>query len=60
MQLNWVGGHRLQTAVDVSGTYTNVPQVLSPNTYTNITLGAFLAPWTNRFTEPTRFFRLAD
>ncbi|HEY5910510.1 MAG TPA: hypothetical protein VJA21_07875 [Verrucomicrobiae bacterium] len=60
MVLNWVGGHRLQTAVDVSGVYTNVPQVLSPNTYTNITRGAFLAPWTNTFTEPTRFFRLAD
>lgn len=58
--LNWVGGHRLQTAVDVTGVYTNIPRVLSPNAYTNITLGAFLAPWTNTFTEPTRFFRLVD
>jgi len=58
--LNWVGGHRLQTAVNVTGAYTNVPQVRSPNVYTNVTLGAFLAPWTNTFTEPTRFFRLVD
>ncbi len=58
--LSWVGGHRLQTAVSVSGAYTNVPQVLSGNVYTNVTLGAFLAPWTNTFTEPVRFFRLAD
>jgi hypothetical protein len=57
---DWVGGHRLQTSVDVTGVYTNVPQVLSLNTYTNITLGAFLGPWTNTFTEPTRFFRLLD
>lgn len=58
--LNWTDGHRLQTSVNVLGTYTNVPQVLSPNTWTNITLGAFLSPWTNKFTEPTRFFRLRD
>ena len=58
--LNWTGGHRLQTSVNVPGTYTNVPQVLSPNVWTNITLGAFLAPWTNNFPEPTRFFRLVD
>jgi hypothetical protein len=58
--LDWVGGHRLQTAVDVTGVYTNVPQVLSPNTYTNVMMGAFLGPWTNAFPEPTRFFRLAD
>jgi len=58
--LNWTGGHRLQTSVNVSGTYTNMPQALSPNTWTNITLGAFLGPWTNNFTEPTRFFRLRD
>jgi len=58
--LNWVGGHRLQTSVNVPGTYTNVPQVLSANTYTNIILGGFLAPWTNNFPEPMRFFRLMD
>lgn len=58
--LNWPGGHRLQTAVDVTGTYTNVPQSLSGNTWTNVTLGGFLGPWTNHYTEPTRFFRLAD
>ena len=45
---------------DVAGTYTNVTQVLSPNTYTNVTMGAFLAPWTNNFPEPVRFFRLVD
>jgi hypothetical protein len=58
--LNWTGGHRLQTSVNVPGIYTNVPQVLSANVWTNITLGAFLSPWTNTFTEPTRFFRLRD
>ena len=58
--LNWTGGHRLQTSVKVPGTYTNVTQVLSANVWTNITLGAFLSPWTNNFTEPTRFFRLKD
>ncbi|MCC6823427.1 MAG: hypothetical protein IT579_22070 [Verrucomicrobia subdivision 3 bacterium] len=58
--LNWVGGHRLQTSADVAGTYTNVTQVLSPNTYTNVTLGAFLSPWTNNLPDPARFFRLAD
>jgi hypothetical protein len=58
--LNWTGGHRLQSSVEVAGAYTNVPQVLSPNTYTNVTLGAFLSPWTNTFTEPARFFRLVD
>ena len=58
--LNWVGGHRLQSAVDVTGVYTNVPQVLSPNTYTNVMMGGFLGPWTNNFVEPTRFFRLVD
>jgi hypothetical protein len=51
--LNWEGGHRLQTAVDVSGTYTEVPQSLGPP-------NTFLGPWTNSFTEPTRFFRLLD
>ena len=58
--LSWTGGHRLQSSVDVPGTYTNVPQSLSPNTWTNITLGGFLSPWTNNFTEPNRFFRLVD
>lgn len=58
--LNWTGGHRLQTAVDVSGVYTNVPQTLSANVWTNITRGAFLSPWTNNYTETTRFFRLVD
>lgn len=58
--LNWPGGHRLQTSVSVTGTYTNVPQVLSPNVYTNVALGAFLGPWTNNYTEPARFFRLVD
>jgi hypothetical protein len=50
--LNWAGGHRLQTSDNVSGSYTNVPQTLSPNTY--------LGPWTNAFSEPARFFRLVD
>lgn len=45
--LNWVGGHRLQTSVEVTGTYTNVP-------------GATLAPYTNNFADPQRFFRLVD
>ncbi len=58
--LNWTGGHRLLTSVDVTGTYTNVPQTLSPNVWTNITQGAYLGPWTNNYPEATRFFRLAD
>jgi hypothetical protein len=58
--LNWTGGHRLQTAVNVAGTYTNVPQIISANSWTNISSGAFLGPWTNTFTDPTRFFRLVD
>jgi hypothetical protein len=58
--LSWVGGHRLQTAVNVTGTYTNVPQVKSANVFTNVSLGAFLSPWTNNYPEPTRFFRLLD
>lgn len=58
--LNWTGGHRLQTAVNVTGAYTNVPQVLSPNIWTNVTSGAFLGPWTNTYTDPNRFFRLVD
>lgn len=44
--LSWTGGHYLRAASDVSGTYTN----------TGITLG----PWTNTYTEPAKFFRLAD
>jgi hypothetical protein len=52
--MNWQGGHRLRTSVDVIGTYTNVPQAL---TTTNNT---FLGPYTNTFTEPVRFFRLVD
>lgn len=58
--LSWTGGHRLQTSVNVTGTYTNVPQTLSANVWTNVTRGAFLSPWTNNYTEPTRFFRLVD
>lgn len=58
--LNWTGGHRLQTAVNVTGTYTNVPQTLSANVWTNISRGGFLSPWTNNYAEPTRFFRLLD
>lgn len=58
--LNWTGGHRLQTSVNATGTYTNVPRTLSANTWTNVTLGGFLGPWTNTYTEPTRFFRLLD
>ena len=58
--LNWTGGHRLQSSTDVRGTYTNLPQVLSANTWTNVTLGAFLGPWTNNLAEPNRFFRLKD
>ncbi|HOA60075.1 MAG: hypothetical protein KA191_02255 [Verrucomicrobia bacterium] len=45
--LDWVGGHRLQTAPAVTGSYTNVP-------------GVTLAPYTNTFPEPQRFFRLVD
>ncbi len=58
--LNWVGGHLLQSSVQVPGVYTNVPQVLSTNAYTNLILGGFLGPWTNNLPEPTRFFRLKD
>lgn len=58
--LNWTGGHRVQTAVNVTGAYTNAPQTLSPNVWTNITLGGFLSPWTNNYTDATRFFRLLD
>jgi len=58
--LNWVGGHRLQNSLNVTGTYANVSQVLSPNAYTNITMGAFLGPWTNTAPQDTGFFRLRD
>jgi hypothetical protein len=58
--LDWTGGHRLQTSVNVIGTYTNVSQVISTNTWTNINSGAFLSPWTNNYPQPTRFFRLVD
>ncbi len=58
--LNWTGGHRLQTSVDVPGTYTNVPQGKTTSNWTNIWNGNFLSPWTNNYTEPTRFFRLMD
>jgi hypothetical protein len=53
--LTWNGAHRLQTAVDVSGTYTNIPQVVN-GWYTN----TYFGPYTNKFAEPTRFFRLMD
>ncbi|HEX5222098.1 MAG TPA: hypothetical protein VFZ59_21220 [Verrucomicrobiae bacterium] len=58
--MNWIGGHRLQTSVNVTGPYSNVNQTLDSNTWTNITSGAFLSPWTNSFTDPNRFFRLVD
>jgi len=58
--LNWPGGHRLQTSVNVAGTYTNLTKTLSPNVWTNITLGAYLSPLTNTLPEATRFFRLQD
>jgi hypothetical protein len=58
--LNWTGGHRLQTSVNVPGTYTNTTQGLTASNWTNIWNGNFLAPWTNNFPEPTRFFRLRD
>ncbi len=45
--LDWTGAHRLQTSVEVSGTYTNIPAIT-------------LAPYTNTFAEPARFFRLVD
>ena len=60
MVLNWTGGHRLLTSTDVAGAYTNVPQVLNATAWTNITLGAYLSPWTNNYTESNRFFRLRD
>ena len=52
--LNWQGGHRLRTAVDVTGAFTNVPQSLTAATNT------YLGPYTNKFNEPVRFFRLVD
>lgn len=58
--LNWPGGHRLQSSVNVTDTYTNLPQTLSPNVWTNINLGGYLSPWTNNLPEATRFFRLLD
>lgn len=45
--LDWLGGHRLQSAPEVTGPYTTVP-------------GVTLAPYTNSFPEPQRFFRLVD
>jgi hypothetical protein len=52
--LNWNGAHRLQSSTNLVN-WVNVPQViLSPNTNT------FLGPWTNNYTDPTRFFRLVD
>jgi hypothetical protein len=52
---NWVGAHRLQGSVDVSGGYTNLPQeIVWPNTNT------FLGPYTNTSTDSPRFFRLVD
>jgi len=44
--LSWTGGHNLQAANDVTGTYTN----------TGVTIG----PWTNTLTDPEKFFRLSD
>ena len=44
--LTWTDAHRLQASTLVTGTYTNT--------------GVILAPWTNTFTEPTKFFRLVD
>lgn len=45
--LDWTGAHNLQAASEVTGTYTNVPNVT-------------LAPYTNNFTEGQKFFRLAN
>ncbi len=45
--LSWTGSHNLQTSVNVGGTYTNVPGVIT-------------GPYTNNFTEAQRFFRLAN
>jgi len=58
--LNWTDGHRLQTSVDVLGTYTNVLQGKTTSNWTNIWNGDYLSPWTNNYPEPTRFFRLVD
>ncbi len=44
--LQWTDAHDLQTAVKVSGAYTNT--------------GVFRGPHTNKFPEPQRFFRLAN
>jgi hypothetical protein len=44
--LTWTDAHRLQASSLVTGTYTNT--------------GVILAPWTNTFTEPQKFFRLVD
>ena len=45
--LDWPGAHDLQTSGNVTGAYTNVP-------------GVTLAPYTNNFPEPERFFRLVN
>ncbi len=45
--LNWIGTHNLQSSVNVSGTYSNVP-------------GVVVGPYTNNLPEPQRFFRLAN
>jgi hypothetical protein len=44
--LKWIDAHRLQAASEVTGPYTNI--------------GVTLAPYTNTFTEPQKFFRLQD
>jgi hypothetical protein len=45
--LNWTGAHNLQAASVITGPYTNVPSVT-------------IAPYTNTFAEPQKFFRLAN
>ena len=45
--LTWTDAHRLQAATLVTGTYTNLPGIIT-------------APWTNNLAEPQKFFRLAD
>jgi len=45
--LVWTGGHNLQSAPSLSDIFTNVP-------------GVTLGPWTNTFSDPQRFFRLAN
>lgn len=45
--LNWTGAHNLQASTEVTGTYTNIPNVT-------------IAPYTNNLPDGQKFFRLAN